>query len=51
MEKEKIKLWKIIVAILVILLVIFAINTIRKVIIFNIPEIKRLPFQIEQGNV
>ena len=35
MEKEKIKLWKIIVAILVILLVIFAINTIRKVIIFN----------------
>lgn len=35
MEKEKIKLWKIIVAILVVLLVIFAINTIRKVIIFN----------------
>lgn len=35
MEKEKIKLWKIIVPILVILLVIFAINTIRKVIIFN----------------
>ena len=35
MEKEKIKLLKIIVAILVILLVIFAINTIRKVIIFN----------------
>ena len=35
MEKEKIKLWKIIVAILVILLVIFAINTISKVIIFN----------------
>ena len=35
MEKEKIKIWKIIVAILVIILLVFVINTIRKVMIFN----------------
>lgn len=35
MVKEKIKTWKIIVAILVIVLLVFVINTIRKVIVFN----------------